>query len=82
MRAVLVAGQPDLFCPRAKVSIARAAIAEGGAKPALLNAAVFVTDCVTEAWLPKSQIGYDGIPGDKAVEIELPVWLAEKTGLI
>ena len=46
------------------------------------DAAVFVTDCVTEAWLPKSQIGYDGIPGDKAVEIELPVWLAEKTGLI
>lgn len=45
-------------------------------------AAVFVTDSVTEVWLPKSQIEYDGIPGDKAVEIDLPIWLAEEKGMI
>ena len=46
------------------------------------EAAILVTDSVTEAWLPKSQINYDGEPGDKAVEVELPEWLAEDKGLI
>jgi hypothetical protein len=32
--------------------------------------------------LPKSQIEYTGDIGDKAVEVELPVWLAEKSFLV
>jgi hypothetical protein len=43
--------------------------------------AILVTDSRNEAWLPKSQIEYDGSK-DTAVEIELPVWLAEKAGLV
>jgi hypothetical protein len=48
------------------------------------DAAILVTDSKTEAWLPKSLIEYDtgAGAGDTDVEIELPVWLAEKAGLM
>ena len=42
---------------------------------------IFVTDGRVKAWLPKSRIEYDDSK-DKAVDIELPVWLAEKAGLV
>jgi hypothetical protein len=41
-----------------------------------------VNDGDNDVWLPKSQIFYVGEPGDKMVEIELPLWLAEKSGLV
>ncbi|MDR2054495.1 MAG: hypothetical protein LBQ10_01285 [Desulfovibrio sp.] len=46
--------------------------------------AILVTDSDRRAWLPKSQIEYDtdAGAGDTAVDIELPVWLAEKEALV
>lgn len=42
--------------------------------------AILVETEVGEVWLPKSQIEYDGEPGDE-VEIEIPDWLAIKEEL-
>jgi hypothetical protein len=44
--------------------------------------ALLVFDGDRQFWLPKSQIEYCGEPGDKAVTVTLPLWLAEKVGLI
>jgi hypothetical protein len=46
------------------------------------DAGIFVSDSRVKVWLPKSQIEYTGDIGDKAVEVELPVWLAEKSFLV
>ncbi|MDR3357679.1 MAG: hypothetical protein LBN96_02225 [Desulfovibrio sp.] len=48
------------------------------------SAAVLVTDSATEAWLPKGLIDYDtdADAGDTGVDLTLPVWLAEKAGLV
>lgn len=42
---------------------------------------ILVSDGDVEAWLPKSQLDYDGEPG-QTVNIEMPEWLAVDRGLI
>lgn len=43
---------------------------------------ITATGDTEEFWLPKSQIDYDGSPGDTNVLLELPEWLAEDKNLI
>ncbi len=48
------------------------------------DAAIFATDTGDEAdaiWLPKSQVTYEGEPG-QTVQITMPQWLAEQRGLV
>lgn len=44
------------------------------------NAAKF-SDGDSEVWLPLSLILFEGEPGE-TVEVELPIWLAEREGLV
>jgi hypothetical protein len=41
---------------------------------------VFDGDC--RLWLPKSKVEYEADVPAEAVEIRIPVWLAEKEGLV
>lgn len=43
--------------------------------------AIKVSDGNVEEWLPKSQIEYDGEPGD-TITVTMPNWLALEKGLI
>jgi hypothetical protein len=44
--------------------------------------AILVDDGDWRLWLPKSKVEYDADIPAEAVEIRLPVWLAEKEGLV
>jgi len=46
--------------------------------------AVLLTDGTREDWIPKSQIidQSEDFGAGVAVEVELPIWLAEKIGLL
>lgn len=44
--------------------------------------AILVSDGDWWAWLPESQIEYQGNTGDTAVDIKMPEWLAWEKGLI
>lgn len=44
--------------------------------------AVFIFDGAVQVWLPLSQVECEFEPGETAVELEVPEWLAMEKGLI